>query len=341
MLDIIGLRDVDVEVYAAFAGARPRTLTELSGETGLSSQRLTPILRGLVEKGLLTRFPGTPRTYAPIRPEIAIEALLRRKDQELAGARLVADQLRDRFGAAGGRRPADLVEVVSGNDLIAERADQLLRSARHEVVFVDKPPYAQSPSVLHPAERDLLARRVRFRGIYDRTALELHDLSSDLEAGLALGEEARVVTGAPLKLIVVDGKIGLVPLRSDQPMVGAALVVHPSTLLDALISLFGCLWRDGLPLRLPGSEGQAPDAVPVEDARLLALLTTGMPDRSIAKQLGLSYRTYQRRLRELMAALGAHTRFQAGLRAAARGWVTLPETQPPRGNQVTASPSGQ
>lgn len=79
----------------------------------------------------------------------------------------------------------------------------------------------------------------------------------------------------------------------------------------------------------------------MEDARLLALLTTGMPDRSIAKQLGLSYRTYQRRLRALMAALGAHTRFQAGLRAAARGWVTLPEAQPPQGKKVTANPVGR
>ncbi|QWF83496.1 helix-turn-helix domain-containing protein [Amycolatopsis sp. CA-230715] len=341
MLDIIGLREVDVEVYAAFAGTGPRTLAELSGETGMSRQRLTPVLRALVEKGLLATLPGTPRAYAPIRPEIAVEALLRRKEQELAGARVIAEHLRDRYGAPGGLRPADLVEVVSGTDLIAERADELLRSARHEVVFVDKPPYAQPPSVLHPAERDLLGRRVRFRGIYDRTALELHDLASDLEEGLALGEEARVVTGAPVKLIVVDGKVGLVPLRSDQAMIGAALVVHPSALLDALTALFGCLWRDGLPLRLPGSASQAPDAVPVEDARLLALLTTGMPDRSIAKQLGLSYRTYQRRLRALMAALGAHTRFQAGLRAAARGWVTLPEAQPPQGKKVTANPVGR
>ena len=54
---------------------------------------------------------------------------------------------------------------------------------------------------------------------------------------------------------------------------------------------------------------------------LLALLVTGVPDVVIARQLGLSYRTFQRRLHELMGRLGAETRFQAGIRAVQLGWA--------------------
>ncbi|ANN19508.1 transcriptional regulator TrmB [Amycolatopsis orientalis] len=327
MLEIIGLREIDVEVYDAFAGAGAMTVAEIRRRTGLSGQRLLPVLRVLTEKGLLTKLPGQAEAYSAVRPEVALEAMLRQKEQELASARLVADRLRERYRATSGERPVDLIEVIHGDSLIADRADQLLRSAEQEVAFVDKPPYAQTPSVLHPAERDLLGRGVRFRGVYERSALELHDLASDLEAGLALGEEARVVTTAPLKMIVVDRRIGLVPLRSDLPEVGTALVIHPCALLDALSAVFSFLWQSGLPLRLPGSAELA-DVAPSDDARLLALLTTGLPDRSIAKQLGMSYRTFQRRLRDLMTALGATTRFQAGLQVATRGWVTLPATQP-------------
>ncbi|OXM54561.1 helix-turn-helix domain-containing protein [Amycolatopsis alba] len=327
MLDIIGLSEIDVEVYDAFAGTGSMTVAEIRRRTGFPRQRLLRVLRALNEKGLLTKLPGPTEAYSAVRPEIALEAMLRQKEQELASARLIADRLRERYRATSGKRPADLIEVIHGNALIAERADQLLRSAEQEVAFVDKPPYAQTPSVLHPAERDLLGRGVRFRGVYERSALELHDLSSDLEAGLALGEEARVVTSAPLKMIVVDQRIGLVPLRADLPEVGTALVIHPCALLDALSAVFSFLWQNGLPLRMPG-KAELADVAPFDDARLLALLTTGLPDRSIAKQLGMSYRTFQRRLRDLMTALGATTRFQAGLQVATRGWVTLPVTQP-------------
>jgi len=91
--------------------------------------------------------------------------------------------------------------------------------------------------------------------------------------------------------------------------------------------LFTRLWDDAVPLALPGERtgdvatGSA--EISISDARLLALLATGLPDRSIAKQLGLSYRTFQRRLHRLMTELGAQTRFQAGLRAAARGAGSL------------------
>ena len=99
---------------------------------------------------------------------------------------------------------------------------------------------------------------------------------------------------------------------------------------------------DGYPLRgrvriadAPFAPARPTNAIPARgeawaDARLLALLATGLPDRSIAKQLGLSYRTFQRRLHRLMDELGAQTRFQAGLRAAARGASSLlPPPQPP------------
>ncbi|MFE0115322.1 helix-turn-helix domain-containing protein [Amycolatopsis sp. NPDC059019] len=324
VLDVIGLREVDVAVYAAFAGRKSMTLAQLRAETGLSTQRLTPVLRGLTEKGLLVRFPGAPAAYAAVNPGVALDAIFRRKEQELEHARMVASRLQERHREAPGKNPVDLIEVVQGNEVIAERVEQLLRSAHREVVFVDKPPYTRLPTVLHPAEQELLNRGIRFRGVYDKGALELHDLVADLEAGLALGEQARVVSHAPLKLIVVDAHVGLVPLRSGSPQVGTALVVHPCSLLDALSALFGFLWDTAIPLRLPGGGEQGGEAPAFEDTRLLALLTTGMPDRSIAKQLGLSYRTFQRRLQNLMSTLGAATRFQAGLQAAARGWVTLP-----------------
>jgi DNA-binding NarL/FixJ family response regulator len=45
------------------------------------------------------------------------------------------------------------------------------------------------------------------------------------------------------------------------------------------------------------------------------MLGAGLKDETAARELGLSLRTYRRRVADLMAALGADSRFQAGLRA--------------------------
>ena len=50
-----------------------------------------------------------------------------------------------------------------------------------------------------------------------------------------------------------------------------------------------------------------------------AIVASGAPDATIARQTGVSQRTVERRVRALMDQLGASTRFQAGVHAARRG----------------------
>lgn len=318
MLGVIGLRPAEQRVYEVLVESRPRTLAELAQALGLSVQQLRPLLRSLRTKGLITR---SGPSYDAVAPDVALSVFFLRREEELKQARAHAALLQERFRAAVGGNAADLVEVVHGSDAISRRVDQVMRTARELVRFVDKPPYARQPSTLHPAERDLLQQGVRFRGIYDRSALDLHDLRGDVEAGLSLGEEARVLADVPTKMVLADAHLGIMPLVTTPAALESAVVVHPSALLDALGALFTSLWGRAVPLALTTAEDMV--GLSAQDARLLALLTTGMPDRSIAKQLGLSYRTFQRRLHRLMMMLGAETRFQAGLRAAARGWVSL------------------
>jgi DNA-binding NarL/FixJ family response regulator len=57
------------------------------------------------------------------------------------------------------------------------------------------------------------------------------------------------------------------------------------------------------------------------DQSVLTLLAAGATDTAIAHQLGISLRTAQRRISDIMTALGTETRFQAGIQAAKRGWL--------------------
>lgn len=316
---MLGLRPTELAVYEALVDSYQLGLAELCRAVGLAERAVRTALRSLTELGFVHQVDGL---HTAVAPDVALAAYFLRREDDLRRERLLAGALQVRYErAAGVRAPADLVEVVHGAEAISRRADQVMRTAKHEVRFVDKPPYAKAPTSLHPVEEELLRRGVRFRGIYERRALELHDLRADLEMGLSLGEEARVVAAAPTKMILADSHLGLIPLYSTETTLESAVIVHRSALLDSLGALFGRLWDDAVPLSLPGQP--ASSDVSIADARLLALLATGLPDRSIAKQLGLSYRTYQRRLHRLMDDLGAQTRFQAGLRAASRGAGSL------------------
>ncbi len=322
---MLGLRPAELAVYETLVDSYQLGVTELCAATEFSERAVRAALRSLTDLGFVHQINGL---HTAMAPDVALTTYFLRREDDLRHDRLLAGELQARYErAAGVRAPADLVEVVHGVEAISRRVDQVMRTARQEVRFVDKPPYATPPSALHPVEEELLQRGVRFRGIYERRALELHDLRADLELGLSLGEEARVVAVAPTKMILADSHVGLIPLHTTETTLESAVIVHRSALLDSLGALFARLWEDAVPLSLPGhpaGHGEETGAeISISDARLLALLATGLPDRSIAKQLGLSYRTFQRRLHRLMTELGAQTRFQAGLRAAARGAKSL------------------
>ena len=95
-------------------------------------------------------------------------------------------------------------------------------------------------------------------------------------------------------------------------MLFAPEVVH------SVAALFDAAWRKAIDravyeASLTGLRALAPS--------LLDALASGAKDEAAARELGLSLRTYRRRVAELMAAVGATSRFQAGLRARELGLV--------------------
>jgi DNA-binding NarL/FixJ family response regulator len=70
-----------------------------------------------------------------------------------------------------------------------------------------------------------------------------------------------------------------------------------------------------------GAEAAGGNEPSTDERTLLMLLAAGMKDSAIARQLRISERTANRRISELAERLDAHTRFQAGLQAARKGWL--------------------
>jgi predicted transcriptional regulator len=321
-LSAAGVADFDERVYRALLDRPDGGPADLAGPLGATPERVERALDRLRHQGLVNRLAGTPLRYTVVEPDVAVGALVQARARELDRVRAAVADLSVLFHAARrehGRGGA--VELVTGPEALGQWFVRLQQHARHELLALDRPPYALAAA--NPIEPMSLARGVAWRGIYAPEALEVPGALAEVRGHVARGEQARVLPGLALKLAVADRRIALLPLSLDMDNLHSA-VVHESTLLDGLLDLFEAYWARAIPLDATAAE-PAPDgtgpALPAEDRELLLLLVTGLKDDAIARQLGLSTRTLRRRMQRLLDALGVTNRFQAGVQAARRGWI--------------------
>jgi DNA-binding NarL/FixJ family response regulator/DNA-binding MarR family transcriptional regulator len=321
MLDAVGLSDDQQAVYLALLETSPATAAQLRDR--VPGARVRPAIAALETAGLISRLTGQPARYQPAPPDMALEVLVRAREQELQQVRLETARLAQRFRAGrDSARPEEVVEVVTTRDATLQRWEQLQRSARREVRSFDRPPYATSVLV-NEAEGDGLAAGVTFRVVYARKGLDMPGRLAAMQQLVLAGEQARVTADLPVKMFLADDSIGLIllerPDRADSA--DSALVIHSSSLLDTLSALFEAIWATAVPIRFSDDEQAAAQEDDDQRRMLLGLLAVGLTDEAIGRQLGWHPRTVQRHVRRLMSELGAQTRFQAGLQAARHGWL--------------------
>nr|WP_281379827.1 helix-turn-helix transcriptional regulator [Flexivirga oryzae] len=81
------------------------------------------------------------------------------------------------------------------------------------------------------------------------------------------------------------------------------------------------VWHLGTPWRPGTTPSSDYDLLDPRDRNILRLMAGGVSDAAIARQLGISSRTVERRVRVLLDRLNATTRFQAGVLAARQGLI--------------------
>jgi sugar-specific transcriptional regulator TrmB/DNA-binding CsgD family transcriptional regulator len=325
MLEAAGLSQVEEAVYRSLLLlCDPCSAHELGRELGLPSAEIETIVASLEANGLVSRTITTPAKFVAVRPDVAVEALLLHREEELQRTRIAVQELVSEYRSTSPeRRLEELVEVAVGRSAIELRFEQLQRSASREVLFCVAPPFVV-PHEDNRTELELLSKGIAFRAIYDRRALEMPGAIEQIGRYVLAGEEARALPDVPMKLVVADRSQALVPSQADSPTIEAGhVLVHPSAMLDALVAVFEALWARATPLLVDpsGTLIDVAESLSDEDRSLLSLFLAGMTDLAIADQLGLSVRTVQRRLRRLMDLAGVSTRMQLGWHASRNGWL--------------------
>ena len=132
-----------------------------------------------------------------------------------------------------------------------------------------------------------------------------------------MGAHIRITPNQINETIVLDGKLAILAADTVGLDRGYSVITSPEV-INSVTSLFDAAWRAGTDLRAYDADfGEVRELAP----RILDALATGAKDEAAARGLGLSVRTYRRRVAKLMDALGATSRFQAGMRARQLGLV--------------------
>ncbi|WP_029136974.1 TrmB family transcriptional regulator [Nakamurella lactea] len=322
MLQILGLtahEEALFEFMVSHPPAAPRDLIRWAREVWPVpvSATVASALAGLRELGLIADpTPDNPR-FVVIPPDTALDQLAQQRARDLAAARrhLIALSARYRHRSpTAGAGSTPLVEVIHGSVEILRRFEEIQRGARSEVCGFDAPPYLSVVVHSNPLEAELLRAGIRYRVLYDRRGIDLPGRPAEMAALAELGEVARVAE-LPVKLTLTDQPMGMVLLHTNSDPT-SALVIHDSTLLNALRGLFEMYWEHAIPL---GTNPDGEVESPAVDRELLSLLVSGLQDTEIASHLGWTDRTVRRRVREMSTEFGAATRFQAGYEVVRRG----------------------
>ncbi|MGC4943773.1 helix-turn-helix transcriptional regulator [Kribbella sp. DT2] len=268
-----------------------------------------------------------PEIEHAVHPRVGLAGLVERRRSELnrmlgelAEAAATAEVMAEQYNELLTSRTSGDVEVLKGRANASRRIEELGAKARE--TFWGLVP-AHVDEIVAPAEESpdlpLLERGIKMRTVY----LQSMTVSKPgLEFAAFMhkqGNEVRATPTLPMRLLLIDHEIAVMPLDPAVESTGAVIHRSPAVVAMAL-ALFDSYWSRATELFAPEDRDNESPLTPHE-AEVLRLLAGGAKDEQVARLLGISLRTARRITANLSDRLDATSRFELGVAAAKRGWV--------------------
>jgi hypothetical protein len=218
---------------------------------------------------------------------------------------------------------AEIVTIRGDLELLTRTA-HLFSSVREEFVCAARDLDTWSRPEARRTSRDRLrgSGGHQVRKLYSPAALADEHSREHLTELADRGAQVRIAaTALPHETIIIDRRFAILA-GLDSPGGREYTLTTSPTVVGGVYALFEAAWEtaDDLKVLLRGEQPQ----LDAEGRKVLRALGSGATDESAARELGMSLRTYRRRVAELLATLDAGSRFQAGVRAGELGLGKTP-----------------
>ncbi|GGU77567.1 regulatory LuxR family protein [Streptomyces cavourensis] len=330
MLGRLGIGPDEEAVYRVMLKDGPGAVAGLVEALGWPEERARSALDRLAALSLV-RPSADGGPGRPVDPEVGLASLLAgqetellEKERQIRASRIAMAGLLADIRATG--QGVSEVQKLRSMDQIQSKIEHLAGTCTSEIAaFV--PGGGQSEEHLEaarPLDTSTSDRGVRLRYIFLDSC---RNSPATREYVAWLGDRGglvRTVPRLPLRMLIYDRSRAIVPMDATAADQGA-LVLDGTGALTGLLALFEQTWQQAKPLGESAAEAAAGQGGPLSppERAVLDLLTEGFTDEAIARQLGVSVRTVRRVTADLMHRLGARSRFEAGVLATTKGWVTV------------------
>ncbi|MFB7906860.1 LuxR C-terminal-related transcriptional regulator [Kitasatospora sp. NPDC056076] len=308
------LTAAEIDLYRDFAEHGPLRVEELL--VGEGREAVAHSIEVLSASGLLKHVG--PGRLAVADPAEAAGRVLKRWEDRVHATQLdllrVRGQLAELALIHGARQHAHQgphLERFESREDVVRLLDRYAGECSREVLAAQPGGPRPAAQLLAARDRDrqLLGRGVRMRTLYQYAARFDRTTVKYAEELIGLGADVRTVTSALPRFILFDRAVLFLPL-GDAP--GGALVIRSPDLIAFAAQAFELLWSTAEPIDKPREKEFVRSIAQQTKRSILRHLVQGDDDRATARALGISVRTCQRHVSEIMHGLGASSRLQLG-----------------------------
>jgi DNA-binding CsgD family transcriptional regulator len=328
LFEILGLSSPAKLVYTAMLEHPGHGVTELAEHLSLRESVVRAGLDELADLMLLRPSRETQGVFRLVDPQIGLEILLRRQEEDLARrthklavSKAAASKVIAEYTALVPEIQHGSMERLVGLDAVQGKLELLAAQASEECLSV-MPGGAQSQASMdssRPLDADAARRGISLTTLYQDSARNDQATLSYARWLTGLGGQVRTAPVIPPRMLIFDRTTALVPIDPANTRLGALCTREPG-IVASLVAIYRQAWDTAVPLGAEQQRNQA-TGLSAAERELLLLLSTGLTDETAAKRLCVSLRTVRRQMAALMERLGAASRFEAGLKAAQRGWL--------------------
>jgi HTH-type transcriptional regulator, sugar sensing transcriptional regulator len=263
----IGLTEREAKVYMTLLSGKMFTVLELQEAVNIPRTKIYEVLNKLVSRNIcIEKKLGRNKLYEAVEPKIALERVVESYKKDLERKEELINQVSEVFtpifqNSKSTVNPLEFIDVMKEKSQIHKRYTACVRSTRREMLTFNKGPYACDTSdrldEQEEEEFKLLKRGGSCKDIYELKELKEVDwLLSSVKKSLKLGQQARIVKGLPIKMLVFDQEKVMFALEQPVPVQNELTMIYieHKQLAEACSILFYHLWDQGIDINDVGQD---------------------------------------------------------------------------------------